>query len=155
MGIRSVVAYSQADRDSLPVRMADDHVCIGPPPARESYLNVRNLVTAAVLSHCDAVHPGVGFLAENAEFAREVRDAGLIFVGPDPEVIELLGDKIRAKRSARDEGIPVIPGQRRLGGERRGSPFRCERNRLSGDREGGRRRWREGDAHRALRWRAG
>ncbi len=110
MGVRSVIAYSQADRDSLPVRMADDRVCIGPPPARESYLNVRNLVTAAVLSHCDAVHPGVGFLAENADFAREVRDAGLIFVGPDPEVIELLGDKIRAKRSARDEGIPVIPG---------------------------------------------
>ncbi len=110
MGIRSVIAFSQADRDSLPVRMADDHVCIGPPPARESYLNVRNLVTAAVLSHCDAVHPGVGFLAENADFAREVRDAGLIFVGPDPEVIELLGDKIRAKRSARDLEIPVIPG---------------------------------------------
>lgn len=110
MGIRSVIAFSQADRDSLPVRMADDRVCIGPPPARDSYLNVRNIVTAAVLSHCDAVHPGVGFLAENADFAREVRDAGLIFVGPDPEVIELLGDKIRAKRSARDLEIPVIPG---------------------------------------------
>ncbi len=110
MGIRSVIAHSQADRESLPVRMADDHVCVGPPPARDSYLNVRNLVTAAVLSHCDAVHPGVGFLAENADFAREVRDAGLIFIGPDPEVIELLGDKIRAKRSARDLEIPVIPG---------------------------------------------
>ena len=110
MGIRSVIAFSQADRDSLPVRMAEDRVCIGPPPARDSYLNVRNLVTAAVLSHCDAVHPGVGFLAENADFAREVRDAGLIFIGPDPQVIELLGDKIRAKRSARELDIPVIPG---------------------------------------------
>jgi len=110
MGIRSVLAYSQADRDSLPVRMADDKVCIGPPPARDSYLNVRNLVTAAVLSHCDAVHPGVGFLAENADFAREVRDAGLIFIGPDPQVIELLGDKIRAKHSARELGIPATPG---------------------------------------------
>jgi acetyl-CoA carboxylase biotin carboxylase subunit len=110
MGIRSVIAYSQADRDSLPVRMADDRVCVGPPPARESYLNVRNLVTAAVLSHCDAVHPGVGFLAENADFAKEVRDAGLVFVGPDPQVIELLGDKIRAKRAARDLAIPVILG---------------------------------------------
>ena len=110
MGIRSVIAFSQADRDSLPVRMADDRVCIGPPPARDSYLNVRNLVTAAVLSRCDAVHPGVGFLAENADFAREVRDAGLIFVGPDPQVIELLGDKIRAKHSARELDIPVIPG---------------------------------------------
>ncbi|HVP18692.1 MAG TPA: acetyl-CoA carboxylase biotin carboxylase subunit [Spirochaetia bacterium] len=110
MGIRSVIAYSQADRDCLPVLMADDKVCIGPPPARDSYLNVRNLVTAAVLTHCDAVHPGVGFLAENADFARDVRDAGLLFIGPDPEVIELLGDKIRAKHSARELGIPVIPG---------------------------------------------
>jgi acetyl-CoA carboxylase biotin carboxylase subunit len=110
MGIRTVVAFSQADRDSLPVRMADDHVCVGPAPARESYLNVRNLVTAGVLSGCDALHPGVGFLAENAGFARDVREAGLVFVGPDPEVIELLGDKIRAKRSAQDLGIPVIPG---------------------------------------------
>lgn len=110
MGIRSVIAYSLADADSLPVRMADERVCVGPPPARDSYLNVRNLVTAAVLSRCDALHPGVGFLAENASFAREVQDAGLIFIGPDPEVIELLGDKIRAKRSAQDQGIPVIPG---------------------------------------------
>ena len=110
MGIRSVIAFSQADRDSLPVRMAEDRVCIGPAPARDSYLNVRNLVTAAVLSHCDAIHPGVGFLAENADFAREVRDAGLIFIGPDPQVIELLGDKIRAKHSARELDIPVIPG---------------------------------------------
>jgi acetyl-CoA carboxylase, biotin carboxylase subunit len=110
MCIRSVIAYSQADRESLPVRMADDRVCIGPPPARDSYLNVRNLVTAGVLSGCDALHPGVGFLAENAAFAREVRDAGLLFVGPDPDVIDLLGDKIRAKRSAQDLGIPVIPG---------------------------------------------
>jgi len=110
MGIRTVIAFSQADRESLPVRLADDHVCIGPAPARDSYLNVRNLVTAGVLSGCDALHPGVGFLAENSGFARDVREAGLIFVGPDPEVIELLGDKIRAKRSAQDLGIPVIPG---------------------------------------------
>ncbi|HET6450164.1 MAG TPA: acetyl-CoA carboxylase biotin carboxylase subunit [Spirochaetia bacterium] len=110
MGIRTVVAYSQADADSLPVRMADGHVCVGPAPARESYLNVRNLVTAAVLSGCDAVHPGVGFLAENAGFARDVKEAGLTFVGPEPQVIDLLGDKIRAKKSAQELSIPVIPG---------------------------------------------
>ncbi len=110
MGIRTVLAHSQPDTDSLPVRMADEHVCIGPAPARESYLNIRNLVTAGVLSGCDALHPGVGFLAENAGFARDVGEAGLIFVGPDPEVIELLGDKIRAKHSAKDMGIPVIAG---------------------------------------------
>lgn len=110
MGIRTVVAHSQADSDSLAVRMADQAVCVGPPPARDSYLNVRNLVTGAVLSRCDAIHPGVGFLAENAGFAREAIEAGLIFVGPDPEVTELLGDKIRAKQSAQSMGIPVIPG---------------------------------------------
>ena len=110
MGIRTVAAYSEADRGSLPVRMADRSVCIGPAPARDSYLNMRNLVTAAVLSGCDAVHPGVGFLAENAAFAREVHEAGLVFVGPDPEVIELLGDKIQARRSAESLGLPVIPG---------------------------------------------
>ncbi len=110
MGIRTVVAYSEADRDSLPVRMADEAVCIGPPAAKDSYLNVRNLVTAGVLSGCDALHPGVGFLAENAGFAREVKEAGLIWIGPEPEVIELLGDKIRAKQSARKLSIPVTPG---------------------------------------------
>jgi acetyl-CoA carboxylase, biotin carboxylase subunit len=110
MGVRTVAAYSEADRGSLPVRMADQAVCVGPAPARDSYLNVRNLVTAAVLSGCDAIHPGVGFLAENAGFAREVHEAGLVFVGPDPEVIELLGDKIRARESAAGLGLPVIPG---------------------------------------------
>jgi acetyl-CoA carboxylase, biotin carboxylase subunit len=110
MGVWTVAAYSEADRGSLPVRMADQAVCVGPAPARDSYLNVRNLVTAAVLSKCDAIHPGVGFLAENAGFAREVHEAGLVFVGPDPEVIELLGDKIRARQSAEGLGLPVIPG---------------------------------------------
>jgi acetyl-CoA carboxylase biotin carboxylase subunit len=110
MGIRTVIAHSQADVDSLPVRMADERVCVGPAPARDSYLNVRNLVTAAVLSGCDALHPGVGFLAENSGFAREVLEAGLIWVGPDPQVIDLLGDKIRAKQSAQELSIPVIPG---------------------------------------------
>jgi len=110
MGVWTVIAYSEADRGSLAVRMADQAVCVGPAPARDSYLNVRNLVTAAVLSRCDAIHPGVGFLAENANFAREVHEAGLVFVGPDPEVIELLGDKIRARRSAAELGLPLIPG---------------------------------------------
>jgi acetyl-CoA carboxylase biotin carboxylase subunit len=112
MGIRTVMVYSQADKDSLPVTMADQSVCIGPPPAKDSYLNVRNLVTAGVLSGCDALHPGVGFLAENAGFAREVEEAGLLWIGPDPNVIELLGDKIAAKQSAEKLSIPVIPGGR-------------------------------------------
>ncbi len=110
MGIRTVVAYSTADSDSLAVQMADQAVCVGPPAAKDSYLNVRNLVTGAVLSRCDAIHPGVGFLAENSGFAREAIEAGLLFVGPDPDVTDLLGDKIAAKQSAERMGIPVIPG---------------------------------------------
>ena len=110
LGIRSVVAFSDADRHSLAVRMADDGVCIGPPAAADSYLNISNLVSAAVLSHCDAVHPGVGFLSENARFAREVTDAGLVFIGPPAETISLLGDKVQAKQTAIGQKVPVIPG---------------------------------------------
>jgi acetyl-CoA carboxylase, biotin carboxylase subunit len=110
MGIRSVVAFSDADRHSLAVQMADDAVCIGPPAATDSYLHISNLVSAAILRHCDAIHPGVGFLSENARFAREVTDAGLIFIGPPSETISLLGDKVQAKQTAIRHGVPVIPG---------------------------------------------
>ncbi|MFP4067997.1 MAG: acetyl/propionyl/methylcrotonyl-CoA carboxylase subunit alpha [Spirochaetaceae bacterium] len=110
MGIRSVVAYSSAAEESLAVRMADAAVRIGPAPARDSYLNKSGLISAAVLTQCDALHPGVGFLAENAAFAREVREAGLVFMGPASETIGLLGDKVEAKRTARENGVPVIPG---------------------------------------------
>lgn len=110
MGIRTVAVHSTADASSLHVKMADSSVCIGPPPSKDSYLNVPNLIAAAVLSKADAVHPGVGFLSESASFAQEVRSAGLEFIGPDPEVIELLGDKIRAKDTADGLSIPVIPG---------------------------------------------
>ena len=110
MGIRAVVVHSEADKHSLAVRMADQAVCIGPPSSKQSYLNSRNVVTAAVLSRCEAVHPGYGFLAENSQFARDVKEAGLIFIGPEPEVIDLLGDKIQARKSAMKAGMPVTPG---------------------------------------------
>ncbi|MFA7566296.1 MAG: acetyl-CoA carboxylase biotin carboxylase subunit [Alkalispirochaeta sp.] len=110
MGIRSVVAFSEADRNSLAVRMADDGVCIGPSAATDSYLNIPNLISAAILRHCDAIHPGVGFLSENARFARAVTSAGLIFIGPPAETITLLGDKVQAKQTALRHGVPVIPG---------------------------------------------
>lgn len=110
MGIRSVVAYSSADRHSLAVQMADEAVCVGPPPATDSYLKIPNLVSAAILTHCDAIHPGVGFLSENARFAKEVTDAGLTFIGPPAETISLLGDKVQAKQTAIRAGVPVIPG---------------------------------------------
>jgi acetyl-CoA carboxylase biotin carboxylase subunit len=110
MGIETVAVYSTADRNSLPVRLADRAVCIGPPPPALSYLKSSNLVMAALSTGCDAVHPGVGFLSENAEFARLVRDQGLIFIGPSPEVMELLGDKIRARETAARFGLSVTPG---------------------------------------------
>lgn len=110
MGIRAVAVYSEADADALHVELADESVCIGPPDSSKSYLNIPNLIMAAVSTGCDAVHPGVGFLAENSGFARDVIDAGLQFIGPAPDVIDFLGDKVQAKRSAREAGIPVIPG---------------------------------------------
>lgn len=110
MGIRSVIAFSEADRHTLGVRLADEAVCVGPPAAKESYLNMDNLIAAAVLAHCDAIHPGVGFLSENAAFAREVTAAGLTFIGPPADTIALLGDKVQAKATAVAAGVPVIPG---------------------------------------------
>lgn len=110
LGIKTVAVYSEADRESLHVKMADRAVCIGPAPSKQSYLNMNNIVAAALLTGADAVHPGVGFLAENSEFARRVIGAGLIWVGPDPDTIDLLGDKVQAKDSAKKYGVPCIPG---------------------------------------------
>jgi acetyl-CoA carboxylase biotin carboxylase subunit len=110
MGIKTVAVYSTADKDSLPVQMADRAVCIGPPPSSQSYLLKNNLIMAAISTGCEAIHPGVGFLSENAGFARMVRDKNLIFIGPDPDVIDLLGDKVRARETAQRFGLPVTPG---------------------------------------------
>jgi geranyl-CoA carboxylase alpha subunit len=110
MGIRTVAVYSDADRDALHVREADATVRIGGAAPRESYLNIAAIIAAAKLSGADAVHPGYGFLAENAEFAQAVIDAGLTWVGPPPSAIRQMGDKAQAKRIARDAGVPTIPG---------------------------------------------
>ncbi|MDR2186002.1 MAG: acetyl-CoA carboxylase biotin carboxylase subunit [Treponema sp.] len=110
MGIETVAVYSTADKESLHVRLADQALCIGPPPSSRSYLNGSGLIHAAAHTNCDAIHPGVGFLSENAEFARLVREKGLIFIGPDAEVISLLGDKVRARSTARSFGLTVTPG---------------------------------------------
>ncbi|MDR0639978.1 MAG: ATP-grasp domain-containing protein [Spirochaetaceae bacterium] len=110
LGIETVAVYSTADADSLPVRMADRAVCLGPPPSAKSYLVKESLVTAALRTECEAVHPGVGFLSENAAFARMVEKAGLIFIGPRSETIALLGDKVMARREAQKAGLPVTPG---------------------------------------------
>lgn len=111
LGFPSVAVYSDADRDSLPVRYADESVHIGPTPAAQSYLNIPAVIEAALKSGADAVHPGYGFLSENEEFARAVESAGLIFIGPRPETIALTGDKLAAKRVAREAGLPVLPGK--------------------------------------------
>ncbi|MFD3423121.1 acetyl-CoA carboxylase biotin carboxylase subunit [Streptomyces decoyicus] len=110
LGIRSVAVYSDADADARHVREADTAVRIGPAPAAESYLSVERLLDAAARTGAQAVHPGYGFLAENAAFARACADAGLVFIGPSAEAIELMGDKIRAKETVREAGVPVVPG---------------------------------------------
>jgi len=110
LGIETVAVYSTADRDALHVRMADEAVCIGPALSAKSYLSVPALITTAVRTGCEAVHPGVGFLSENANFAREVKKAGLIWIGPDADVIDLLGDKVTARDTALKYGLPITPG---------------------------------------------
>lgn len=110
LGIKTVAVYSEADRESLHVKMADRAVCIGPAPSKQSYLDKSNIVTAALMCGADAIHPGVGFLAENSDFARMALGAGLIWVGPNPDTIDLLGDKVQAKSTAKKYGVPCIPG---------------------------------------------
>jgi acetyl-CoA carboxylase biotin carboxylase subunit len=110
MGIKTVAVHSTADADAMNVRLADETVCIGPPPARDSYLNVPAILTAATITGADAIHPGLGFLAENADFAEAVEEHGFVFIGPAPEHIRLMGDKVAAKAAAARLGIPTVPG---------------------------------------------
>ena len=110
LGIATVAVHSTADEDAMHVRLADESVCIGPPPARDSYLNVPALLTACEITGADAVHPGYGFLSENARFAEILGEHGIHFIGPKPAHIRLMGDKIEAKRTALRLGIPVVPG---------------------------------------------
>jgi acetyl-CoA carboxylase, biotin carboxylase subunit len=110
MGIKTVAVHSTADSDAMHVRLADETVCIGPPPATESYLNIPNIISAAEVVHADAIHPGYGFLSENAQFAEIVESHGIIWVGPKPEHIRIMGDKIEAKRTAAKLGLPLVPG---------------------------------------------
>ncbi len=110
LGIKTVAVYSQADRDSLHVRFADEAVCIGPPPARESYLKIPRIIAAAEITGADAIHPGYGFLAENAGFAEICTSSGVKFIGPTPAMISAMGDKAVAKETMRKAGVPVVPG---------------------------------------------
>ena len=110
MGIRTVAVHSTADSEAMHVRLADESVCIGPPPARDSYLNIPAIVSAATITGADAIHPGYGFLSENAKFASIVEEHGIAFIGPSAHHIEIMGDKITAKSTVEALGVPVVPG---------------------------------------------
>lgn len=110
MGIRTVAVHSTADVNAMHVRLADESICIGPPPAADSYLNIQAMLTAAIITNADAIHPGYGFLSENADFAAKVEEHGFAFIGPSPDHIRLMGDKITARQTAVEVGIPVVPG---------------------------------------------
>ncbi len=110
MGIKTVAVYSTADKDSLHVRFADEAVCIGKPASAESYLNIQHIMAAAEITNADAIHPGYGFLAENAKFSQICADHGIKFIGPTPEMINKMGDKITAKETMIKAGVPVVPG---------------------------------------------
>ncbi len=110
MGIKTVAVHSTADRELKHVRLADESVCIGPPPSAESYLNIPALISAAEVTDAVAIHPGYGFLSENADFAERVEQSGFIFIGPRPETIRLMGDKVSAIRAMKEAGVPTVPG---------------------------------------------
>jgi acetyl-CoA carboxylase biotin carboxylase subunit len=110
LGIQTVAVYSEADRESLPVRFADDDVCIGPAPSRDSYLKIPRLIAAAEITGADAIHPGYGFLAENAEFAETCAASNIAFIGPTADQIRVMGDKAAARRAMAAAGVPIIPG---------------------------------------------
>ncbi|HTV53886.1 MAG TPA: biotin carboxylase N-terminal domain-containing protein, partial [Terriglobia bacterium] len=110
LGIRTVAVYSEADRNSLHVGFADEAVCIGPPRSSESYLNIASIISAAEVTDSDAIHPGYGFLSENAHFSEVCETSEITFIGPSPEAIRLMGDKDQARKKMRELGLPVLPG---------------------------------------------
>ena len=110
MGIETVAVHSTADADAMHVRLANHAVCIGPPAARDSYLNMAAIISAAEITQADAIHPGYGFLSENAKFAEIVEAHGITWIGPKPEHIRTMGDKVEAKRTAGALGLPLVPG---------------------------------------------
>ena len=138
---RRVAVYSQADEDSLHVRLADQAFCIGPAPSSGSYLNIPNIISTAVLAEVDAIHPGYGYLSEQAHFAEICHTHGIKFIGPSVEAIEKMGDKAAARRIMREAGLPVIPGSEPVQSEE--EAWQPPKNRISGHVKGGVRRRRE------------
>ena len=114
LGISSVAVYSEADRESLHVQLASEAVCLGPPPAIESYLNMDKIIQAARQAGAEAIHPGYGFLAENSEFARSCEKEKLVFIGPNSKALALVGDKVRSRQTMEKAGVPIIPGMKNI-----------------------------------------
>src|SRR5512147_2091690 len=110
LGVKSVVVYSEADRDAKYVKLADEAVCIGPAASAQSYLNVPAIISAAEVTDAEAIHPGYGFLSENADFAEKVERSGFVFIGPRPDTIRMMGDKVSAKAAMIKAGVPCVPG---------------------------------------------
>ncbi len=113
MGIRTVAIYSEADKEALHTKLADEAICVGPAPSNKSYLNIKNILEAACLTGADSIHPGFGFLSENAKFAKMCEESNIKFIGPNFKIIELMGNKSNAKELMKTAGIPVIPRFRR------------------------------------------
>src|SRR5579864_3123440 len=110
MGIRNIIAHSEPDRDSLPVNLADEHICIGPGASGKSYLNIPNIISAALITNADAIHPGYGFLSENTSFAEVCADAHIAFIGPPVPAMQVMGDKVAARKAMAELGLPMLPG---------------------------------------------
>ena len=142
MGIASVGVYSEADREAPHVREADEAFLLGPAVPAESYLSIEKIIEVAQRSGAEAVHPGYGFLAENAAFATALDEAGIVFIGPPASAIEAMGSKTRAREIMQEAGVPIVPGVDRAVTRRRGGPQDRRGDRLSGRLQGRRRRWR-------------
>ena len=110
LGIRTVAVYSEADKEAIHTALADEAVCIGPAPAKDSYLNIENILSACVLTGADAIHPGFGFLSENAKFAKMCKECNIKFIGPTYEAIDLMGNKAKARELMKSANVPVVPG---------------------------------------------
>ncbi|EUJ31784.1 acetyl-CoA carboxylase biotin carboxylase subunit [Listeria floridensis FSL S10-1187] len=132
LGIETVAIYSEPDRDALHSQLADEAYCVGPAASKESYLNMSNIISAAVLTNCDAIHPGYGFLAENADFAELCADCNITFIGPSAEAISQMGTKDVARETMRKAGVPVVPGSQGIVQDAEEGKKNRIKNRLSG-----------------------
>jgi len=129
LGIRTVAIYSEADRHSLPVRFADEAICIGPPQLAQSYLNIPAVISAAEIANVEAIHPGYGLLAENANFAEVCETCGITFIGPPPEITRLMGEKEKARAAMKKAGVPILPGSEGIAAGRVSSDHQSVRGR--------------------------